>query len=140
LNREAKLRVASTATWAQELAYSRAVRQGPHVWVAGTVAVDLEGNVVGIDDAYTQAKHILSIISAALSEAGASLDDVVRTRVYLRDWQAKDGAAKAHREAFASAMPAATFVLAGLVDPSMLVEIEVEAYVVDVRKSPFKKE
>jgi enamine deaminase RidA (YjgF/YER057c/UK114 family) len=139
LNTITTSRVASTAKWAEELAYSRAIRRGPNIWISGTVPVDTAGDVVGVEDSYVQAQHVLSIISAALIELNASLDDVVRTRVYLRDWQAKDGAAKAHREAFAHAMPAATFVLAGLVEPTMLVEIEVEAYVSNVPNSLLKR-
>jgi enamine deaminase RidA (YjgF/YER057c/UK114 family) len=121
--------VPAATQWAEEIGYSRAVRVGAHVWVAGTVAVDAHGVLVGDGDAYAQAKHILSIIESALTHACASLDDVVRSRVYLKDWSARAGATKAHREAFNVARPAATFVLAGLVDPAMLVEIEVEAFI-----------
>lgn len=121
--------IPSAAKWAEEIGYSRAVRVGAHVWVAGTVPVDADGAVVGPGDAYAQAKRIVEIIEAALAQANASLQDVVRTRVYLKDWSAKDGAARAHREAFSAIRPAATFVVAGLVDEAVLVEMEVEALV-----------
>lgn len=121
--------VPAATQWADQLGYSRAVRVGQHVWVAGTVSVDPSGAVVGTGDAYVQAKHILHIIGSALDQAGAQLHDVVRTRMYLRDWSAKDGAVRAHREAFAEVLPVATVIFAGLVDDALLVEIEVEAYV-----------
>lgn len=121
--------VPADSKWAEQLAYSRAVRIGSHVWVAGTVAVDSQGQVVGLGDAFVQTNYILSIVASALLKVGASMNDVVRTRVYLRDWTVKEGAMRAHREAFADIRPATTVVLAGLVEDSMLVEIEVEAFV-----------
>lgn len=121
--------IPSVAKWANEIGYSRAVRVGAQVWVAGTVSLDADGRIVGHGDAYAQAKRVIEIIEAALAQAGATLADVVRTRVYLRDWSAKDGAARAHREAFAVIRPASTFVVAGLVEEEVLVEMEVEALV-----------
>jgi enamine deaminase RidA (YjgF/YER057c/UK114 family) len=126
-----KKHLPATSKWAAQIGYSRGVRAGPHIWISGTVAVDAQGQVVGPGDAYVQSRHILGIVQSALTELGADLSDVVRTRVYLKDWSAKDGAAQAHLEAFGAVLPAATFVLAGLVEQAMLVEMEVEAYVTD---------
>ncbi|MBK6649758.1 MAG: RidA family protein [Betaproteobacteria bacterium] len=123
--------VPAESKWADQVGYSRAVRAGPHIWVAGTVAVDTLGSAVGTGDAYEQALHILKIVEQALARVGANMSDVVRTRVYLRDWSAKDGATRAHREVFAQVRPAATFVLAGLVEDVFLVEIEAEAFVME---------
>lgn len=117
----------STATpWEALAGYSRAVRVGKSVWVAGTTASDERGQVQGTDAA-AQARYILSKIESALGMAGASLADVVRTRVYvanLDDWEA---VARVHGEVFGTIRPANTLVqVAGLVD-GRLVEIEADA-------------
>ena len=112
------------------MGYSRAVRVGSYVHVAGTTAVDAHGEVVGKDDAYAQTKHILEIIGAALIEAGASLKDVVRSRIYVTDIEIWEAVGRAHGEVFADVRPAATLVeVSALIDAEMLVEIEVDAYV-----------
>lgn len=109
--------------------FSRAVRIGDHVYVAGTAPIMPEG-AEPPEDAYGQAKRCLEIIAAALGEAGASLDDVVRTRVFLVKAEDFEDVGRAHGEAFGDIRPANTTLLAGgLLDPSWLVEIEVDAVV-----------
>jgi len=119
--------VSSGGPWEDTVAYSRAVRVGRHVWVAGTTAMTA-GGVLGVGDAYTQTVHALRTVETALREAGASLVDVVRTRTYLVDLDHWPDVARAHREAFAAVRPAATMVeVRRLFHPDMLVEVEVEA-------------
>lgn len=122
--------ISSGTRWEAAVGYSRAVRIGPHVWVAGTTAVDAAGTVIGEGDAYVQAAFIFRKIERALAEAGAGLSDVVRTRMYLTRLQDEQAVGRAHAEVFSGIRPAATMIaIAGLVDPRLLVEIEVEAFV-----------
>jgi len=122
--------VYSGSKWEKQASYSRAKRMGPYIAVSGTVAVDAAGNVVGAQDAYEQARFILQKIEKALTEAGASLKDVIRTRLYLGDMKYFEEVGRAHKEAFSGIDPATTAVAVGaLVDPTMLVEIEADAYV-----------
>jgi enamine deaminase RidA (YjgF/YER057c/UK114 family) len=122
--------ISSGTRWEAAVGYSRAVRVGPHVWVAGTTAVDDRGRVVGEGDAGAQALFILRKIERALAEAGASLRDVVRTRMYLVSLDDEEAVGRAHREVFGDIRPAATMIqVAGLVDARLRVEIEAEAYV-----------
>lgn len=120
--------IASGAPWESIVGYSRAVRVGRTVHVAGTTAVDEEGNPVGAGDPYAQARHVLSKIERALAAAGARLEDVVRTRIYVTnidDWEA---VGRAHGELFRDIRPAATLVeVRRLISPDLLVEIEAEA-------------
>ncbi len=120
--------VSSGTPWEALAGYSRAVRVGDSVWVSGTTASDAAGHLQG-EDAAAQTRFILAKIGAALAEVGGSLDDVVRTRIYvarLEDWEA---VARVHGEVFGSIRPANTLVqVAGLVD-GRLVEIEVDAVI-----------
>jgi enamine deaminase RidA (YjgF/YER057c/UK114 family) len=108
--------------------YSRAVRVGDRVFVAGTAPIMADGADPPAD-AYGQTKRCLEIIESALEQADASLRDVVRTRAYLTDWGSFDGFAKAHGEAFFDVRPVNTTVVAALMDPRWLLEIEAEAVV-----------
>lgn len=123
-------RVPTAAPWAAVVGYSRAVRVGDVVHVSGTAPVDANGAVVHPDDLYRQTRRCLEIIVESLREAGATADDVVRTRVYLTDIARWEEAGRAHGETFGGAMPATSFVqVAALIDPAMLVEVEAEAIV-----------
>lgn len=125
-------RVSSNTEWEDRVGYSRAVRTGPHVHVAGTTATDANGDVVGVDDPYRQTQQALSNIEAALTEAGASLRDVVRTRLFVVDIDDWDAIGRAHGEVFGDIRPAATMVeVRRLIDPDLLVEIEAVAFVND---------
>jgi enamine deaminase RidA (YjgF/YER057c/UK114 family) len=100
--------------------------------VTGTASVGDEGEVVGVGDAYVQAKRCIEIIEKALNEAGSGLSDVVRTRIFVTDISQWEAIGRAHREAFADILPATTMVeVSQLIDPDMLVEIEADAIVAD---------
>lgn len=120
--------IRSGAPWEDIVAYSRAVKVGHVIYVSGTTGTDGEGKVTG--DAHTQATQTIKNIAYALEQAGATLEQVVRTRIYITnidDWQ---DVSRAHREAFDAIRPATTLVqVTGLIDPSMLVEIEAEAVI-----------
>ncbi len=125
-----RARVYTGTRWEKEVAYCRAVRAGSFVLVAGTVAADGEGRLVGEGDVYAQAGFIFAKIERALGQLGAELRDVVRTRTYLVDMAQFDDFARAHGETFAGIDPVATCVgVSGLVGEGFLVEIEVDAVV-----------
>jgi enamine deaminase RidA (YjgF/YER057c/UK114 family) len=121
-------RISSGAAFEERVGYSRAVRVGNQVWVAGTAPI-MPGDADPPATPYEQAKVCLAIIERALVEAGASLDDVVRTRIYVTAAGHIDDVGRAHGEAFATARPATTGIVTELLDPRWLVEIEAEAVI-----------
>lgn len=128
-NTTGKSSVSSGTVWEALAGYSRAVRYGDHIYVSGTTATDAEGKVVGEGAPAVQTHYIIGKIQRALGELGGTLEDVVRTRIYVRhvaDWEP---VARVHGEYFAHIRPANTLVQAQLVGEAYLVEIEAEAMV-----------
>ena len=121
--------ISSGSEFEARVGYSRAVRVGPQIWVAGTAPI-MPGDADPPDGAYEQAQVCIGIIERALGEAGASLDDVVRTRIYVTAADDIDSVGRAHGEAFARARPATTGIVTELLDPRWRVEIEAEAVIV----------
>src|SRR5579871_1971508 len=118
--------ISSGAVFEERVGYSRAVRIGPTIWVSGTAPI-MPDDADPPTDAYEQARICIGIIERALEQAGATLDDVVRTRLYLADAADIDAVGKAHGEAFANVRPATTGVVVTLLDPRWRIEIEAEA-------------
>jgi enamine deaminase RidA (YjgF/YER057c/UK114 family) len=120
----------SNTEWEPFVGYSRAVRVGAMVYVAGTTATDASGAVVAPGDAYAQTRQALENIARALAQAGASMADVVRTRMFVTDISRWQEYGRAHGEVFREVRPASSMIeVAGLVNPAMLVEIEADAVV-----------
>jgi len=132
---EHRMRVSTGSPWEPVVGYSRAVRVGSFIEVAGTTAMR-DGEVVGKGDAYAQTKYILGIVEQAIRELGGSLSDVVRTRLFVTDISRWEEIGRAHGEAFRDIRPAATMVeVKALIDPDLLVEIEAQAIVNDSREA-----
>ena len=122
--------ISSGSPYEPKIGFSRAVKAGSTIYVSGTVAWDDDGKLVGSGDMYAQAKQTIRNIEKALGQAGASLRDVVRTRIFVTDISRLDDAARAHGEAFGELRPAATMVeVSRLADAEMLIEIEAVAVV-----------
>ena len=123
-------KISTGAPWEQSVGYSRAVRCGNVIEVSGTIALDAEGNSVGINNPYLQAVEIIKIGKRVLEEAGSSLEDVIRTRMYVTDISRWEEVGRAHGEFFREIRPATSMVqVAGLIRPESMVEIEFTALV-----------
>lgn len=126
----ARTNIASGAPWELVVGYSRAVRVGRQVFVSGTTATDASGAIVGIGDPEAQTRQIIANITTALEHAGASLADVVRTRIFVTDIGQWEAVGRAHGEAFGSIRPACSMVeVSRLIAPEILVEIEADAVI-----------
>ena len=125
-----RVNISSGAKWEDVVGYSRAVRIGNVIEVAGTTAVDDRNEIVGVNNPYEQTKYVLGKIEKALAEAGASMKDVVRTRMFVTDISKWEEIGRAHGEYFKDVKPAASMIeVKGLITPGLLIEVEVTAIV-----------
>jgi len=126
----AKKKYSSGAPWEEIVGYSRAVRAGNLIEVTGTIAIDEHGNSIGMNDPYVQTQEIIRIAERVLQEAGAKLEDVIRTRIFVTDISRWKEVGRAHREFFGEIRPATTMVeISALIRPEAMVEIEFTAVV-----------
>ena len=133
-NDQSRTNIRSAAPWEPLVGYSRAVRVGNFVAVSGSAAVSDDGEIVGEGDAYAQTVRCIEVIRAALRAAGADIEHVIRTRIFVTDIDLWEDVARAHQEAFGASPPATSMVeVSKLIDPRMLVEIEANAIVDDGR-------
>ena len=134
VNKLKRQKISTGTKWEKYAGYSRAVKAGSQVFVAGTTAVDEGGKIIGKGDIYLQTKYIFQKIELALNECNSGLEDIVRTRMYVTDIKIWEEAARAHGEIFAEIRPVSTLVeVSSLVDPDLLIEIEAEAVTDDTK-------
>ncbi len=127
-----RINISSDTKWEEIVGYSRVVKVGNQIFVTGTTAIDDNGNIIGIGDVYKQTKFIISKIEKYLNEAGAKLNDIVRTRMFvvnIEDWKE---IGKAHNQFFKNIKPATTMVeVNNLIDSNLLIEIEADAIIIE---------